>query len=108
MSRLVVHSATGPAKVSGKDGDVFICMCGLSTNKPFCSGAHKTIKNESEDELKVYDENGEPMKFEEGCGCEGECEGDCECDSDCMCGHDHDSKEEKGGCCGGGCCGGCN
>lgn len=95
MSRLVVHSATAPAKIVGKDGDVFTCLCGLSDNKPFCSGAHKTIKNESDDELVVYDEDGKLMKFEEGCDCDGDCE----------CGDDHDHKEEGSGCCGGGCCG---
>ena len=113
MARLVVHTATGPKTIAGKDGDVAICMCGLSTNKPFCSGAHKTIKPEAEDEMNAYDEDGTMLSFEGGhdheeCCCEGdECcetgEDDDECCSghegkekdECCCGHEGKEKDEK-------------
>jgi len=48
--------AGGPLKVSGtfrikgsngklikKEGPVFLCRCGQSSNKPFCNGMHKRI-----------------------------------------------------------------
>ncbi len=44
----------GPLQISGqidligsdgnkmeKDGDIFLCRCGQSANKPFCDGSHK-------------------------------------------------------------------
>lgn len=112
MARLVIHSATSPKKIAGKDGDVFICMCGLSTNKPFCSGAHKTIKEEAKDELLAYDEDGSVLKFEgghehdEGC-CSGDCEHGCECDHDEK-GHAQKKKtEDDASCCGHCCCDDC-
>lgn len=93
MARLVVHTATGPKKIEGKDGDVFICQCGLSTNKPFCSGAHKTIQSEAEDELMAYDEDGSPLEFEGGH--EHKHHHECEDCGDKKHGHKKDS------CCGG-------
>jgi CDGSH-type Zn-finger protein len=39
---------TGPVRIKGsdgkiiyRDGPVYFCRCGQSTNKPFCSSAHK-------------------------------------------------------------------
>ena len=29
--------------IPGKGGDVFLCRCGQSVNKPFCDGAHKRV-----------------------------------------------------------------
>lgn len=29
--------------IPGKAGDVFLCRCGQSANKPFCDGAHKRV-----------------------------------------------------------------
>jgi hypothetical protein len=29
--------------IPGKGGDVFLCRCGHSANKPFCDGAHKRV-----------------------------------------------------------------
>lgn len=94
MSRLVIHTAKEPKKVAGKDGDLFICMCGLSTNKPFCSGAHKTIKEEAKDELNVYDEDGSSLSVE----------GNHDHEDGCCGGHCGDKMEDKAGCCGGGHC----
>ena len=48
MTRLVNHVRKVPYKVE-KDGvTVYICGCGLSTNAPYCTGAHKKIQDESE------------------------------------------------------------
>ena len=29
--------------IPGKGGDIFLCRCGQSVNKPFCDGAHKRV-----------------------------------------------------------------
>jgi CDGSH-type Zn-finger protein len=30
-----------------KSGDVFLCRCGQSANKPFCDGSHKRVSFKS-------------------------------------------------------------
>ena len=29
--------------IPGKGGDIFLCRCGQSANKPFCDGSHKRV-----------------------------------------------------------------
>jgi CDGSH-type Zn-finger protein len=29
--------------IGTKPGDIFLCRCGSSANKPFCDGAHKKV-----------------------------------------------------------------
>lgn len=29
--------------IPGKGGDIFLCRCGQSANKPFCDGTHKRV-----------------------------------------------------------------
>ncbi len=55
MTRLVRHDANGPEEIKPSDKSVWICMCGLSTNKPFCSGAHKAILAEKPGKLYFYE-----------------------------------------------------
>ena len=90
MARVVVKIAKGPHEVKPSKKSVFICMCGLSKNQPFCDGSHNKTLDEKDDELYQYDEKGKRME---------EC-----CEDDHEHEHDHEDKKE-GGCCGGGCCG---
>ncbi len=55
MARLVRHTATGPQEVKPQEKSVWICMCGLSQNPPFCDGAHKAARQEEADKCYVYD-----------------------------------------------------
>lgn len=64
MARIVTTTATGPTEVKVGAESKWICMCGLTTNPPFCSGAHKQCAGEEEGKLYKYD-NGKRIEVKE-------------------------------------------
>ena len=102
MSRLVKHTAVGPAEVKTKNGDsVWVCRCGLTSHEDgTCSSNHKKFKVTEEEKGKLYQYDADGNRSEvTGVCVPGE---DCECHGEKK-SHKHEC-EECEHCCGGGCC----
>ena len=58
MARKIIKIVKEPFEIKPQQESVWICMCGLSKNQPFCDGSHKKIENEEEGKVYEYDEQG--------------------------------------------------
>ncbi len=58
MARIVIKDAQGPHEVPPNEKSVFICMCELSKNQPFCDGSHKKTKDEEAATTYRYKDDG--------------------------------------------------
>jgi CDGSH-type Zn-finger protein len=56
--RNVLKTDQGPLEVKPQEKSVWICMCGLSKNQPFCDGSHKKTRDEEGGKIYAYDEEG--------------------------------------------------
>lgn len=56
----VTHEEEGPYIVDQEEfeeqgGNVAVCECGLSANKPFCEGSHQTCADEQDGDVYKYE-----------------------------------------------------
>ena len=56
--RKVLKSDLRPLEIKPQEKSVWICMCGLSKNQPYCDGSHKTIGEEEDGKVYEYDAQG--------------------------------------------------
>jgi len=56
--RKVLKSDKRPFEIKPQQESVWICMCGLSKNQPFCDGSHKTTRDEEDGKTYEYDAEG--------------------------------------------------
>ncbi|WP_069807158.1 CDGSH iron-sulfur domain-containing protein [Vulcanisaeta thermophila] len=57
--RVVLHTRKGPYEYKTPSGEsVWICMCGLSDTYPICSGKHRLVADEKENEVYLYTQDG--------------------------------------------------
>lgn len=60
MPREIRHDATGPRKLDADDideekGDIAVCCCGLSADRPFCDGSHRATADEDGETVYKYE-----------------------------------------------------
>jgi CDGSH-type Zn-finger protein len=56
--RRIIKSDNAPLEIKPQEKSVFICMCGLSKNQPYCDGSHKTTRDEEAGKTYEYDAEG--------------------------------------------------
>lgn len=56
--RKVMKSDLRPLEIKPQEKSVFICMCGLSKNQPYCDGSHKMTAGEEDGKTYEYDAEG--------------------------------------------------
>lgn len=56
--RKIIKSGQQPLEIKPQEKSVWICMCGLSKNQPYCDGSHKKVAGEEEGKTYEYDVEG--------------------------------------------------
>ena len=55
MTRVIKYEEKRPIEIKVGNESKWICMCGLSKNKPFCDSSHKMCNGEIEGKVYRYE-----------------------------------------------------
>jgi CDGSH-type Zn-finger protein len=58
MARLVKKEYKAPLRIKDGTKSIWICMCGLSDNQPFCDKSHKKTTDEEDHKTYAYEKEG--------------------------------------------------
>ena len=64
--RIIRKTANRPLEIKPQEKSVWICMCGLSKNQPFCDGSHAKVAGEEDGKIYEYDEQGHRREVSSG------------------------------------------
>ncbi|MEM3832761.1 MAG: hypothetical protein QW128_04070 [Thermoprotei archaeon] len=63
MMRVIFHTAKRPYLYKTPNGEtIHICMCGLSQTYPICHGDHAKVRDEDENKIFLYDNQGSRLE----------------------------------------------
>jgi CDGSH-type Zn-finger protein len=63
MARVVKKEYKGPLEIKVGTKSMWICMCGLSSNQPFCDDSHKKTADEEDNKTYAYEKEGDRIEF---------------------------------------------
>jgi CDGSH iron-sulfur domain-containing protein 3 len=62
LARLVKKEYKGPLEIKVGTNSIRICMCGLSSNQPFCDESHKKTADEEDNKTYAYEREGDRIE----------------------------------------------
>ena len=65
LARLVKKEDKGPLEIKVGTESVLICMCGLSSNQPFCDDSHKKTEDEENNKTYAYEKEGDRIEVKD-------------------------------------------